>query len=87
MNACRAARRGAAIKEGEIGAGRRFPVGIEEVIGADIVLVDGLLDQAHAERAGIEAHFPGASADIAVRWWIPVSFMTPSLIGPPADVG
>ena len=49
------ARHGAEIEEGEIAAGRGFPVGIEEVIGADIVLVDGLLDQAHAERLGIES--------------------------------
>ncbi len=29
-------------------------VGIEEVVGAGVVLVDALLDQAHAENARIE---------------------------------
>ena len=36
--------------------GERQRVGIEQVIGADVVLVDGLLHQPHAERAGVEAH-------------------------------
>ena len=42
------------IEEGEIGAGIGFAVGVEQVIGADVILVDGLLDQPHAEQAGVE---------------------------------
>ena len=42
------------VEEGEIGAGSRFPVGIEEMIGADIVLIDRLFHEPHAEHAGIE---------------------------------
>ena len=47
---------GREIEEGEIGAGIGFAVGIEQVIGADVVLVDGLLDQPHAEQAGVKGH-------------------------------
>ncbi len=46
--------RGGKIEEGEIGAGTGVSVGIEQMIGADVVLVDGLLDQPHAEQPGIE---------------------------------
>jgi hypothetical protein len=42
------------IEEGEIGAGIGFAVGIEQMIGADVVLVDGLLDQPHAQQAGVK---------------------------------
>ena len=45
---------GREIEEGEIGAGIGFAVGVEQVIGADVVLVDGLLDQPHAEQAGVK---------------------------------
>ena len=34
--------------------GLSFRVGIEQVIGAGIVLVDALLDEPHAEHAGVE---------------------------------
>ena len=34
-------------------------VGVEQVIGADVVLVDGLLDQPQAERCGIELQVAG----------------------------
>ena len=44
------------IEEGEIGAGIGFAVGIEQVIGADVVLVDGLFHQPHAEQAGVKRH-------------------------------
>ena len=43
-------RGGRKIEEGQIGAGIGFAVGVEQVIGADIVLVDGLLDQPHAQQ-------------------------------------
>jgi hypothetical protein len=46
--------RGREIEEGEIGAGIGFAVGVEQVIGADVVLVDGLLDQPHAEQPGVK---------------------------------
>ena len=42
------------IEEGEIGAGVGFAVGVEQVIGGDVILVDRLLDQPHAEQAGVE---------------------------------
>ena len=45
---------GRKIEEGEIGAGIGFAVGVEQMIGADVVLVDGLLDQPHAEQAGVK---------------------------------
>src|SRR6266576_1261314 len=47
-------RRGRKVEEGEVGAGIGAPVGIEQMVGAHIVLVDGLLDQPHAEQAGIK---------------------------------
>jgi hypothetical protein len=43
------------VEEGQIAAGAGQPVGIEEMIGADVVLVDGALDQAHAQGVGVEA--------------------------------
>ena len=65
------------VEESDVGAGRAIAVGIEQVIGADVVLVDGLLDQPHAERLGIESSLPGASAETAVRWWMPDNCMVP----------
>ena len=47
-------RRGRKIEESEVGAGIGFAVGIEQMIGADVVLIDGLLDQPHAEQAGVK---------------------------------
>ena len=47
---------GREIEEGEIGAGIGFAVGVEQVIGADVVLVDGLFHQPHAEQAGVKGH-------------------------------
>jgi hypothetical protein len=41
-------------EEGEVGAGAAGGIGVEEVVGAGIVLVDALLDQPHAEHAGVE---------------------------------
>ena len=38
----------------EVGAGRGEAIGIEQVIGGDVVLVDRLLDQPHAENAGVK---------------------------------
>jgi hypothetical protein len=45
---------GRKIEERQIGAGIGLSVGVEQMIGADIVLIDGLLDQPHAEQAGIK---------------------------------
>jgi hypothetical protein len=42
------------IEKGEIGAGIGFPVGVEQVICADVVLINGLLHQPHAQKAGVE---------------------------------
>ena len=53
-----ALRRRRPVEEGDVGAGRCEAVGIEEVIGADVVLVHRLLDEAHAEHALIEAAVP-----------------------------
>src|SRR6185295_5029825 len=41
-------------KEGQIGAGVTLGIGVEEVIRVGHVLVDGALDQAKAERPGVE---------------------------------
>src|SRR5690606_2553500 len=43
------------VEEGEIRAGASLPVGVEEMVGGCVVLVDGLLDQAQAERVRVEA--------------------------------
>src|SRR5690242_3829433 len=43
------------VEEGDVGAGARVAIGVEQVIRAGVVLVDRLLDQAQAERAGVEA--------------------------------
>ena len=43
------------VEESQIAAGRGFAVGIEQVIGGDVVLIDRLLHEAHAEQAGIES--------------------------------
>ena len=42
------------IEEGQIRAGIGLAVRIEQVVGADIILVDGLLHQPHAEQAGVK---------------------------------
>ena len=52
-------RRRRPVEEGDVGAGRREAVGVEQMIGADVVLVDGLLDQPHAEHALVEAAVAG----------------------------
>ena len=48
--------------------GMSFRVGIEEVVGARVVLVDALLDQAHAEHAAVEVEVllrrPGDGGDV-----------------------
>ena len=69
----RRSRRDRPVEEGQVGAGRRHAVGVEQVVGADVVLVDGLLHQPHAQRVGVEGGLPGASAVTAVRWWMPPS--------------
>ena len=47
------------IEKGDVAAGRRHPVGIKQVIGADIVLVHGLLDHAQAHELGVEFEVAG----------------------------
>ncbi len=42
------------VEEGEVGSRRSQAVRVEQVIGAHVVLVDGLLDEAHAERLRVE---------------------------------
>jgi hypothetical protein len=42
------------VEESEARAGGGEPIGIEEVIGGDVVLVDRLLDQAHPEHISVE---------------------------------
>src|SRR5258708_9946550 len=42
------------VEKGEIRAWRTFRVGIEEMVRADIVLIDAALHQAHPERARVE---------------------------------
>jgi len=41
-------------KEGQVRPRVAFTVGVKQVIGARVVLVDALLDQTHAEDASIE---------------------------------
>ena len=43
------------VEKGEVRARTAFGVGIEQVIGAHVVLVHRALDQPHAERPGVEA--------------------------------
>ena len=47
--------RGGPVEEGEIGPGRAGAVGIEKVVGGDVVLVDRLFDEAQAEGMRVEA--------------------------------
>jgi hypothetical protein len=42
------------IEEGKVCAGIGFAVGIEQMVCTDVILVDGLLHQPHAQQAGIE---------------------------------
>jgi hypothetical protein len=55
-------------KERQIRARTPFCVGIEEVIGAGIVLVDAFLDQPHPENASVEIEVllrrPGDRGDV-----------------------
>ena len=55
----RFSRRRRKIEKGDVAAGRGHAVGIEQVIGGNVVLVDGLLDQAQAEQLGVEFHIAG----------------------------
>lgn len=47
------------VKESQLGARPANFVAIEEVVGAGIVLVDSLLDQAHAQDLRIKLNVPG----------------------------
>ena len=42
------------IEEGQVRSRAANGVGVEEVIGGNVVLVDGLFHQAHAELTGVE---------------------------------
>ena len=42
------------VEESDVGAGTGLRVGIEQVVGADVVLVDGLLHQAQPHGLGVE---------------------------------
>ena len=59
-------------EESQVGAGVALGVGIEEVVGAGIVLVDTFLHQAQAQarRVKVEVLLGGAPV-IAVMWWMP----------------
>src|SRR2546429_4802424 len=80
--ACTAPRQAWIFKEGEVGPGASFLVGVEEVVDGGVVLVDRLLDQAHAHDAGVEEQiFRGVGRDRAyvvdaVQWFhvSPVSY-------------
>ena len=59
-------------EEGEDGAGAAGLVAVIEVIGAGIVEIDGLLDEAQAEDRGCKSrNCAMASPAIAVTWWMP----------------
>src|SRR6266540_1353806 len=47
-------------EEGDVASGAPHLVGVEEVVDRGIVLVDGLLHQAQAQRAGVELDVPGS---------------------------
>ena len=47
------------IEKGDVAAGRGHAVGIKQVIGGNIILVDGLLDQAQAEQLGVKFDVAG----------------------------
>ena len=42
------------VEKGQVGAGRALGIGVEQVIGAHIVLVDAALHQPHAQHLGVE---------------------------------
>src|SRR5690606_32501248 len=47
------------IEEGEVAARRGQPIGVKQMIGAGIILVDGLLDEPETERIGVELFVAG----------------------------
>jgi hypothetical protein len=55
-------------KEGQIGAGSTFSVGIEQMVRPRIVLIDAFLDQPHAKHARVEIEVllrrPGNGGDV-----------------------
>ena len=58
-----AAGRGAGVlEERDVGAGGAVLVGVEEVVDAGVVLVDGLLDQPQAQHARVEVDVAGRVA-------------------------
>src|SRR3954451_3581100 len=50
------------LEEGQVAAGAALLVGVKEVVDGRIVLVDGLLDQPHAEDANVEVNVAGGVA-------------------------
>ena len=52
-------RRGWPVEEGHFGTGVALAIGVKEMIGRNIVLIDGLFDQPHAEYLRIEGDVAG----------------------------
>jgi hypothetical protein len=52
-------RRRRKVEKGDVAAGRSHPVGIKQVIGGNVVLIDGLLDQPQAENLRVKPHIAG----------------------------
>ena len=50
---------GRPVEEGDVGPGRGEGVGVEQVIGRDVVLVHRLLDEAHPQNLGVEPPVAG----------------------------
>ncbi len=49
------ARRIGPIKKREVSAGRSDRVGVKQVVSSDVILIDGFLDQPHAQGLRVEA--------------------------------
>ncbi|MCY1378500.1 hypothetical protein D9M69_661400 [compost metagenome] len=43
------------VEERDVGSWRCQPIGIKQMVGAGIVLIDRLLDEAKTKRVGVEA--------------------------------
>ena len=53
-----ALRRGRPVEKGDVGAGGAETIGVEQVIGRNVVLVHRLLDQPKPQHAGVEVDVP-----------------------------
>jgi hypothetical protein len=47
------------VEKREVGSGARQRVGVEQVVGRSVVLIDGLFHHPHADGAGVEAFVSG----------------------------